>query len=186
MGETKEEVRARAAAWYAEHKNDPDFKARKAERQRRYRKEQGYPMDKPQYDKQYYAEVTKHNPKIREKCRAAARASYARQKKLPGHYLKMKKNSLWQKYKLTLDAFEYMFELQEGLCAICLQPERSRGKTLAVDHCHRTGQVRQLLCSHCNKGIGHLGDDPRRVLAAALYLERHNNRPDPRQLSFEF
>jgi hypothetical protein len=66
--------------------------------------------------------------------------------------------------------YEEMLERQGGVCAICaLPPEQDR--KLQVDHCHQTGKVRGLLCMKCNKGIGQLNDDPKRVAAALRYLE---------------
>lgn len=65
---------------------------------------------------------------------------------------------------------------QRGGCAICGQSETTpanhgRGpRSLAVDHDHRTGRVRGLLCANCNKALGCMADDPDRLLAAANYL----------------
>lgn len=59
----------------------------------------------------------------------------------------------------------------EGKCAIC-SIERS-GKNHALDHDHKTGKLRGILCNNCNTGLGMFGDDPVRLRAAAEYLERH-------------
>ena len=45
---------------------------------------------------------------------------------------------------------------------------------LAVDHCHKTGKIRQLLCSNCNPAIGFIKDSPELARKMADYLERHN------------
>lgn len=58
-----------------------------------------------------------------------------------------------QQYQLTPEQYEQMFENQESLCAICQKPEPS-GRKLAVDHDHKTGKVRKLLCTSCNIKIG--------------------------------
>jgi hypothetical protein len=62
---------------------------------------------------------------------------------------------------------------QKGCCAICgvHQNERSDGKDLAVDHDHETGEVRGLLCTNCNTGIGQLQEDPEVLLKAIEYLK---------------
>jgi hypothetical protein len=81
-----------------------------------------------------------------------------------------------RKYGLTPADFEAMLCAQDGVCAICAQPETAtRGdqlRSLCVDHNHDTGQIRGLLCSACNTGIGLLGDDVARLEAAASYLRR--------------
>jgi Recombination endonuclease VII len=61
-------------------------------------------------------------------------------------------------FGLTIEDYDAMHEAQDGLCAICKQPETSSrdGKVyrLAVDHCHKTGKVRGLLCFKCNSAMG--------------------------------
>jgi Recombination endonuclease VII len=87
------------------------------------------------------------------------------------------RHNLKKMYGLTLEAYEKLLAEQEGLCAICRQPESARGrggevKPLAVDHDHGTGAVRGLLCHLCNVVIGNALDDPDRLEAAARYLRR--------------
>lgn len=80
-------------------------------------------------------------------------------------------------------SYESMFAQQNGLCAICHQPERAIGssgtvKRLAVDHDHKTGIVRGLLCQNCNLGIGYFKDTPRRLAHAIVYLTNdHKDHP---------
>jgi len=77
------------------------------------------------------------------------------------------------KYRLTPERHAEMLTAQAGCCAVCRRPaEESTGKVLAVDHSHETGEVRGLLCSHCNRGLGHFLDSPDLLRAAATYLER--------------
>ena len=82
---------------------------------------------------------------------------------------------LRQKYGITAAEYDEMYERQGGLCAICHQPEADARQSLAVDHCHDHGHVRELLCSTCNRGIGLLKHDPALLHSAISYLER--NRP---------
>jgi Recombination endonuclease VII len=63
-------------------------------------------------------------------------------------------------------------EKQGGLCAICGKPDETV-RRMSLDHCHDTGKLRGMLCNGCNVGIGMLGDDPDRVLAAYNYLLKH-------------
>jgi len=77
-----------------------------------------------------------------------------------------------KKYGITQDIFNEMVEKQNGLCAICKMPQaatRHKG-VLFIDHCHTSGKVRGLLCSHCNWGIGHFRDDIALMEAAITYL----------------
>ena len=68
--------------------------------------------------------------------------------------------------------YETLYAKQNGLCAICSQPETTgRYRTLSVDHCHSTEKVRGLLCNRCNRAIGLLGDDVSRLKTAIKYLE---------------
>ncbi len=88
---------------------------------------------------------------------------------------------LRRKFGITSSAYAQLLAAQNGGCAICEQPCET-GKRLAVDHDHRTGQVRGLLCSRCNTALGLLRDDWAIVGLAAEYLEFHRTRPkwDPR------
>lgn len=75
---------------------------------------------------------------------------------------------------LTAEQVLAMAIAQDHRCAICGNPPEGRGKAdvLHVDHCHKTGKVRALLCGWCNIAIGLLGDDPAQADRAAAYL-RH-------------
>lgn len=81
-------------------------------------------------------------------------------------------------YGLTPENYADLQTLQGGACAICNGPERASApdgnpKQLAVDHCHVSGQVRALLCSSCNRGLGLFQDDPVLLRKAAEYLLAH-------------
>lgn len=78
-------------------------------------------------------------------------------------------------YGITLDDYDALFAAQNGLCAACGFPgipRRDRLRPLVVDHDHQTGQVRGLLCNHCNVAIGMVSDDAARLRQLAEYLER--------------
>lgn len=62
-----------------------------------------------------------------------------------------------KKYNLTTDEYWKMFEKQGGVCKVCEEPPTVR--KLAVDHDHRTGEVRGLLCGKCNTALGLLRED---------------------------
>lgn len=116
-----------------------------------------------------FAYGSEYKAKDPEACRAKqARRSY--------------KHLLRTKFNLTVEQYEALLSGQDGVCAICRRPEIARSKTgalrtLSVDHCHRTGARRGLLCDACNKGIGAFQDDTERLAAAADYLASY--RPEP-------
>lgn len=72
-------------------------------------------------------------------------------------------------YGLLPGEYDKLFQLQGGVCAICKQPRKQR---LSVDHCHKTGQVRGLLCRLCNgRLLTAARDNPGILRSAADYLE---------------
>jgi len=78
-------------------------------------------------------------------------------------------------YGMHLEEFEEMFVAQDGVCAVCGNPEfqirRGQVKSLDVDHDHDTGDVRGLLCSPCNAALGLLQEDPARIQSLLTYIE---------------
>jgi hypothetical protein len=76
------------------------------------------------------------------------------------------------KYDLPEGGYDAMLKAQDGKCGICKSTEpRSRSDKFHIDHCHKTGKVRKLLCGPCNTGIGSLGDNPDLLRKAAVYIE---------------
>jgi hypothetical protein len=77
---------------------------------------------------------------------------------------------------VTWNDFVEMYAEQDGRCAICKNPVRLKGvgkeKTdiAHLDHNHKTGAARGLLCQNCNTGIGFLQDDLSVLIAAVEYL----------------
>ena len=70
--------------------------------------------------------------------------------------------------------YDEMLVRQKGGCAICAATlGNTRYTRLAVDHCHKSGKVRGLLCSNCNTAIGLMKDSPKRMALAVEYLKRH-------------
>jgi hypothetical protein len=68
---------------------------------------------------------------------------------------------------------EITFNQQNGRCAICGVFERELDRILCIDHDHKTGKLRGLLCHNCNAGIGLFNDDPSLCYQARMYLKRH-------------
>jgi hypothetical protein len=87
-----------------------------------------------------------------------------------------RRHKLISVYGIDEAEYERLFSEQNGVCAICHEPETAHSngiiKKLSVDHCHESKEVRGLLCSRCNSAIGLLNDDPELLRRAAEYLLR--------------
>lgn len=76
---------------------------------------------------------------------------------------------LKNKFNLTPEDYDTMMQFQDGLCYICKQPPKK--VRLAVDHCHKTGLIRGLLCAFCNRAIAVFRDNEERLQRAVEYLK---------------
>ena len=72
-----------------------------------------------------------------------------------------------RKYGITQDDFNNLVEAQNGLCGIC----GDELDKINIDHDHESGKVRGLLCTGCNTGLGHLGDNINGLEKALHYLK---------------
>ena len=81
---------------------------------------------------------------------------------------------LKRKYGISLDDYTIMFNAQEGKCKLCNNYETLKVKTitkkLAVDHDHRTGKIRALLCFRCNTSIALIENNPKLLNKIKSYL----------------
>ncbi len=81
---------------------------------------------------------------------------------------------LRSKYGLSLAAYQDMLEGQQGGCSICGNKDSgAKGHPLYVDHDHKTGEIRALLCKNCNTGLGCFLDNPNILDVASSYLRKH-------------
>lgn len=87
--------------------------------------------------------------------------------------IEYKKYHLLNTYGITLEQYLGMFNDQGGSCLICSVHRNTLPKDLHVDHCHETGQVRGLLCSSCNQGLGNFKDSIKSLENAISYLKGH-------------
>lgn len=69
---------------------------------------------------------------------------------------------------LTLEEYNKILDEQQGVCAICQREDPNQ--RLSIDHCHTTVQIRGLLCSKCNCGLGFFEDNIKVLERAISYL----------------
>lgn len=105
-----------------------------------------------------------NNPEYQEKKKAADK----KYREDPRY----RESKLKYKYGITQEDYDRMLEEQGGKCKICGIHQSEIKVRLGVDHCHRSGKVRGLLCSRCNNALGCLKDDPKLLEKAKQYLER--------------
>jgi len=72
------------------------------------------------------------------------------------------------KWKLTIFDYEKMLKEQGGGCAIC--GKKDDKDFLHIDHDHKTGKIRVLLCCQCNSGLGFFKDSAEMLTKASRYL----------------
>lgn len=89
-------------------------------------------------------------------------------------------SSLRSNYGIDASIKSAMLESQGWQCAICKEHLPTLGSA-CVDHDHSTGEIRKLLCSPCNKGLGHFKDRPELLTAAAHYLNSQRHADFKRQ-----
>ena len=78
------------------------------------------------------------------------------------------------KYGISELDLELMYKRQQHRCAICgVHENESPNKKLHIDHCHEGGNVRALLCHHCNVGLGHFKDNPKYLERALEYVRQY-------------
>lgn len=82
---------------------------------------------------------------------------------------------LWRAYRLSIERFAQIFAEQGNRCGCCSATDPGDA-SWHVDHDHRTGAIRGILCSGCNTGIGQLGDDLEGLQRAVTYLQAHAAR----------
>lgn len=75
-----------------------------------------------------------------------------------------------RQYGIDNSQWNDLFLSQGGRCGCCEADIPGGNGKWHTDHCHKTGQVRGILCNGCNTGLGCFSDDPARLSAAIKYL----------------
>ena len=79
---------------------------------------------------------------------------------------------LWKHYRMTVEEYRRIEKVQKNRCACCGKHKSNFKRQLHVDHDHKTGKIRGLLCTQCNPGIGYFQHSVARLKMAIRYLER--------------
>lgn len=110
----------------------------------------------------------KNDKEFAEKSRLKDRERYA---KAPEKRLASRLKSI---YGISINEYRGMYKSQNGKCAICNKDyELGSNVGLAVDHCHKHGHVRGLLCTSCNNGLGRFEDNVEFLSNAIAYLIKY-------------
>jgi hypothetical protein len=112
---------------------------------------------------------------------AARRQARSGKPRIDGDPLAARAWHLRRTYGITLAQYDELLIAQGGLCALCKRPQlKACGRTGAkdvermhVDHDHKSGKIRGLLCALCNRGLGCFSEDPDLLEWAAAYLRSH-------------
>jgi hypothetical protein len=76
-------------------------------------------------------------------------------------------------YGLSLEEYQRRLSSQGNRCAICTRKPADGRRKLVIDHCHKTGKVRGLICNECNWAIGLISDNPVIAIRISKYLHKH-------------
>lgn len=175
-----ERERVRKRELQARRRADPVRATKIAEDRKRYLEDEGYAARQKESTKRWKADnrnaLRDYQKQWVEENRdrvSAYNVAYMSDYVKTEAYANSKHRSRMKRYQITDADFNAMWEAQDGCCAICkvkLQPRGRSKHSAAIDHNHKTREVRGVLCRGCNHGIGSLGDSPSILIAAAKYL----------------
>ena len=119
---------------------------------------------KKEYNKKYQK---KYYKKYKERILKQSKEYY-----ILGYKKIQAKRQLERLYGLSIEQYNNLFNEQEGCCIICGVHQINLKRRLSVDHCHKIGKIRGLLCSKCNLVLGLFKDDHERFGKAQEYLRK--------------
>lgn len=125
-------------------------------------------------DKKY-----RRKPKIKQKINEYQKKRYHKSEK---HRRGIINSRMKARYGITLAQFDKMVETQGGVCAVCGLPETIVARRLSIDHNHKTGKVRALLCDRCNVFLGRAGDDIDLLMRGVYYLWQWQKDKDIKEI----
>lgn len=84
--------------------------------------------------------------------------------------IKIKDRDLKRNYNISLEDYNFLLKEQNNKCFVCKSQEVDK-KSLAVDHCHKTGKIRSLLCRRCNTILGLVEENSNLLDLLKQYIE---------------
>lgn len=131
----------------------------------------------------FYGKLSKYCEHCRKSARNSMQRIKTKEQRSEDHKQWRKGNTEYQQYMfeynlkkftgLSLEEYLTLLSRQKGKCAICgTEAGNGRTKRLHVDHDHKTGQIRGLLCSNCNTALGLLKDDLDLLQNCIEYIKR--------------
>ena len=125
--------------------------------------------------KEFYK--TKHNKGRASQCIECSKDIRRNipKKQIHGYYMNRKEkqweNKLIRNFGINATEYYKLLKQQNNKCAICKNEYKEGNKKLAVDHCHKTGKIRGLLCSNCNPALGFLKEDLNIIKNLVRYIK---------------
>lgn len=102
-----------------------------------------------------------------------------RSKKRKEYFNNYRRSNALRRYGLSEEGYNLLLEKQNHRCAVCGKKESAKSynakngaQRLSIDHDHKTGKVRGLVCFSCNRGMGYLKDSIDLLQQAIKYLSR--------------
>lgn len=113
---------------------------------------------------EFFSYVNKNESGLRSECKACNKISYKKYYEKNSALIQAKRKAI--KYNIDIKHYDELYKKQGGRCLIC----NIDSEVLDVDHDHKTGEVRGLLCRSCNLGLGHFKDNKESLKKALEYL----------------
>lgn len=124
-------------------------------------------INKPLTETHFYRSNKRYYQRECKECNRLRRARWWKSEK---GKISSANTKLKRRFGLTLTDFERLLKVQGSKCAICGATYSYGGQRLAVDHDHKTGEIRGLLCKACNVGLGNFNESVEILEKAVQYV----------------
>jgi hypothetical protein len=122
--------------------------------------------------REYFYTSKRNNDNLTYICIKCTKKKVKKWREENDEYNKKKKRiyHLETTYGITIDEYNKFFEQQKGRCKICGKHQKNFKNALHVDHDHKTGKIRGLLCGNCNRTLGYFNENPLIFIKMAKYV----------------